>query len=131
MDRKIIGKKCWVIPDGFIPLHTERDKENVNGYISHECICILNNTQQDVTVELIFYFEEHEPVIVKDVVVKAQRSRHLRINDLLINGKQVVSNGIPYSLIIKSSGPVFAQMSRLDTTQNNMAFLSTMAYSVD
>jgi len=131
MDKQITGKKCWVVPDGYIPLYTDRDKENINDYISHECICILNNMEQNASIELIFYFENLAPKIVKNITVEAQRSRHLRINELKIDNKQVVPNGKPYSLIIKSSGPIFAQMSRLDTTQNNMAFLSTMAYPAD
>ncbi|MBN1795952.1 MAG: hypothetical protein JW804_04705 [Sedimentisphaerales bacterium] len=131
MDKQAIGKKCWVVPDGYIPVPTDRDSENINNYISHECICLLNTSEKDVSVELIFYFEDSNPVIVKDITVAAQRSSHLRIDELLQDGKPVIPKGTPYSLVIKSSDPIVAQMSRLDTTQNNMAFLSTMAFPAD
>lgn len=128
---KPIGKKCWVVPDGYIPLTTEQDKENRSGYLSHECACILNAGDADAAITLTVYFEKNEPVVIDDVIVGAQRCLHLRMDELTRNGKPVIERGVPYGLVVTSSQPVVVQMSRLDTTQNNMAFLSTMAHGID
>ena len=128
---KSLGKKCWIIPDGYIPQVTENDKSNRSSYLSHECVCILNTAPDDVEIALSIYFEDCDPVLVDGITVAAKRSWHLRMDDLKVEGRLVVPRAKPYSLVIKGSGPVVVQMSRLDTTQNNMAFLSTMGFPVD
>jgi hypothetical protein len=128
---KPLGKTCWIVPDGYIPELTENDKNNGSGYLSHECVCILNTACDDVEIALSIYFEDCEPVFVDGIVVASQRSCHLRMDELKKEGQLVVPRAKPYSLVVSSSGPVVVQMSRLDTTQNNMAFLSTIAFPVD
>ena len=128
---KAIGKKCWVVPDGYIPQTTENDSNNLNGYISHECACILNTGSKDAQIDLTIYFEDAEPKVIEGLVVPAQRSLHLRMDKIEIDGKIAIARATPYSLVIQSSEPIVAQMSRLDTTQNNMAFLSTMCLAVN
>jgi hypothetical protein len=131
MYAKAIGKKCWVVPDGYIPQLTENDSNNLNGYVSHECACILNAGPDDAQIDLAIYFDNTKPVEVNGLVVGAQRCWHLRMDELKQDGKPVIARGVPYGLVIKSSEPVVVQMSRLDTTQNNMAFLSTMAHTIE
>ena len=128
---KAIGNKCWVVPDGYIPLITDQDKDNRSGYLSHECACILNACDADAAITLTIYFEKDEPVIINDIVVGARRCWHLRMDELMQNGKPAIERGVPYGLVVTSSEPIVVQMSRLDTTQSNMAFLSTMGYGVD
>ncbi len=125
--QKAVGKRCWAVPDGFLPVLTEADRATENGYVPHECACLLNTGAQDVKVELAFYFENKEPVIA-DVVLEAQRCRHVRIDKLQKSGAPVVERGVPYALVVTAEAPIVVQMSRLDTTQPNMAFLSAMAY---
>ena len=131
MEPKSIGKKCWIVPDGYIPQLTENDENNQNGYVSHECACILNTGPKDAQIELRIFFENAEPVTVKDLIVAAQRCWHLRMDELKKGGKLLIERGVPYGLVINSSEPVVVQMSRLETTQNNMAFLSTMACAIE
>lgn len=128
---KSLGKKCWVVPDGYIPQVTENDSNNLNGYISHECACILNTGSKDARIDLSIYFEDAEPKFVEGIIVPAQRSCHLRMDQLQIDSQPVIERATPYSLIVNSSEFVVVQMSRLDTTQNNMAFLSTMCFPVN
>ncbi len=128
---KPLGKTCWIVPDGYIPIVTDYDKGNRSGYLSHECVCILNTGPNEVEITLSFYFEDEDPVIVENITVAAQRSCHLRIDQLTRQDKPVVPAGKPYSLIVQSTEPIVVQMSRLDTTQDNMAFLSTMAYPIE
>ena len=35
--------------------------------------------------------------------------------------------GVPYAIALSSSVPVYAQYSRLDTTQSNMSLMTTIA----
>ena len=128
---KPLGKTCWIIPDGYIPVPTDYDTGNRSGYLSHECVCILNTGLEDVKITLSFYFENAEPVVVDNITVQAQRSNHLRIDQLTQQDQPIVPPGKPYSLIVQSTAPIVVQMSRLDTTQDNMAFLSTMAFPID
>ena len=37
-----IGKKVWIIPDGFLPVHSNGD------FVSHEAVCVLNITEKTV-----------------------------------------------------------------------------------
>ncbi len=55
----------------------------------------------------------------------------LRMDQLKKDGAAVIDRGVPYALVITADEPIVVQMSRLDTTQPNMAFLSTMAYPVE
>ena len=128
---KPLGKRCWVVPDGFIPRITDADQNNRNGYLSHECICILNAGQTDAIVDLSVYFEDTPPKMIEGITVSAQRSRHLRMDELVINGSPAIERAKPYSMIVRSTEPIVVQMSRLDTTQDNMAFLSTMGFPID
>lgn len=131
MKIEAVGEKCWVVPDGYIPQLTENDTNNQNGYVPHECACILNTGLKDTQIELAIYFENTEPVVIEGLVVGAKRCSHLRMDKLQKEGEFVIKRGVPYGLVINSSEPVVVQMSRLDTTQNNMAFLSTMAYAIE
>jgi hypothetical protein len=131
MNTKAIGKKCWIVPDGYIPQLTENDSNNQNGYVSHECACILNTGPRNAQIELTIYFENIDPILVEGFIVTGRRCRHLRMDELKKDDKPVIERGIPYGLVINSSEPVIVQMSRLDTTQNNMAFLSTIAHAIE
>ena len=131
MNTKSIGKKSWIVPDGYIPLLTEDDQNNVNNYLSHECVCIVNTGSKDARINLTIYFEDADPKFVKGITVAAQRCWHLRMDELMIEGQPAIERAVPYSLLLESNEPVVVQMSRLDTTQNNMSFLSTMAYAAD
>jgi hypothetical protein len=129
--KKAIGKKCWIVPDGYIPQLTENDSGNLSGYISHECACLLNTGPKDAQIDLTIYFENAEPVTVDGLIVAAQRCWHLRMDELKKEDKCVIERGVPYGLVINSNESIVVQMSRLDTTQNNMAFLSTMAHAIE
>ena len=124
-----IGKRCWVVPDGFIPKLTDADRATPNGYVSHECVCLVNTGPKPADIELTVYFEDKAPVVVPIFVLAPQRCRHLRMDELKQDGKAVIERGGPYALRVQSDEPIVVQMSRLDTTQANMAFLSTMGFA--
>src|SRR5690606_24742592 len=56
---KAIGKKTWVIAEGYIPSYgTGKEPE----FASHETACILNASDQDAKIEITIYFTDKDPV---------------------------------------------------------------------
>lgn len=119
-----IGERRWAIAEGYIPSGgTETDP----AFISHETVCILNANDQDAHVELTLFFTDREPVGPYRVVVPAQRTLHLRFNDL--NDPEPVPRDTDYASVIESDVPVVVQHTRLDSRRPGMALLSTIAYA--
>ena len=121
---KALGKKTWVIAEGYIPEYgTGKEPE----FTSHETACILNTSNQDAEVELTIFFSDKDPIGPYKVTVEAQRTEHLRFNDL--KDPKPVPLGTDYACVIQSSIPVVVQHTRLDSRQAENALLSTIAYS--
>ncbi|MCY2687120.1 sensory rhodopsin transducer [Salinimicrobium sp. TH3] len=121
---KALGKKTWVIAEGYIPKYgTGKEPE----FTSHETACILNTSNQDAEVELTIFFSDKDPVGPYKVTVEAQRTKHLRFNDL--QEPEPVPLGTDYACVIVSTIPVVVQHTRLDSRQAENALLSTIAYS--
>ena len=121
---RALGKKTWVIAEGYIPKYgTGKEPE----FTSHETACILNTSKEDAKVELTIYFSDKDPVGPYKVTVEAQRTKHLRFNDL--KDPAPVPLGTDYACVIESSIPVVVQHTRLDSRQAENALLTTIAYS--
>lgn len=121
---RALGKKTWVIAEGYIPEYgTGKEPE----FTSHETACILNTSNEDAQVELTIYFSDKDPVGPYKVTVEAQRTKHLRFNDL--KDPAPVPLGTDYACVIESSVPVVVQHTRLDSRQAENALLTTIAYS--
>ena len=121
---RALGKKTWVIAEGYIPEYgTGKEPE----FTSHETACILNTSNEDAKVELTIYFSDKDPVGPYKVTVEAQRTKHLRFNDL--KDPAPVPLGTDYACVIESSIPVVVQHTRLDSRQAENAILTTIAYS--
>jgi hypothetical protein len=93
---------------------------------SHETACILNANSQPAHVEIMIYFTDRDPVGPYRVTVEAQRTKHLRFNDL--KDPQEIPKGTPYSSVITSDVPIVVQHTRLDTRQSDAALLTTIAF---
>jgi len=123
---KALGKKVWAIAEGYIP-------ESSNGpepeMLSHETACILNASDQEAHIEITIYFSDRDPAGPYKLSVPAQRTRHIRFNNL--KDPEPVPKGTDYSSVIRSDIPVIIQHSRLDSRQAENALLSTIAYPVD
>ncbi len=117
------GATTWIFPDGYLPA-----RGNSTDYVGHDCICIVNTSLEAAHCTLDFYFEDIEPMLGIPILVGAQRSLHLRL-DKPLNGYKLPREK-PYSVRLRSSIPVVAQYSRLDVTQSNMAFLSSLGYAI-
>ena len=115
------GARVWLVPDGFIPEESSGSQE------SHEAICVLNTSAEEARLSISFYFEDREPIRDVEVVVPAERTRHIRTDGLEV---AEVPRGVPYAVRVESSIPVTVQHSRMDTTQAALSLMTAMAYPV-
>ena len=123
---KALGKKTWVIPEGYIP---EKSTGPAPAMISHETACILNTSDEDAEVKITIYFKDREPAGPYHVTVRARRTLHLRFNEL--KDPEPVPLGTDYASVFESSVPVVVQHTRLDSRQAENALLSTMAFPAE
>jgi hypothetical protein len=116
------GSKTWYVPDAYYP-------EKSNGYYnSHEAICVLNPGKEDAEVVMTLYFEDRDKLEGFKAVCKAERTNHIRMDKLTSISGQPVPMGVPYAIMVTSNVPIIVQYSRLDTTQAEMALMTTMAF---
>jgi hypothetical protein len=76
---KAIGKKIWAIAEGYIPSQSNGPAPQM---ISHETACILNTSDMDAHIEITVYYTDKAPVGPYRITVPAERTRHIRFNDL-------------------------------------------------
>jgi hypothetical protein len=118
-----IGHRRWAIAEGYIPSQSVSQE---HALVSHEACCMLNAGAQDAQVEITLYFEDRAPVGPYRVKLGAQRTLHLRFNDL--KDPEPVPRDTSYSSVIVSTVPIVVQHTRLDSRHPNIALLSTTAY---
>jgi len=94
--------------------------------LSHETVCLLNASGEDANVEIMIYYSDREPVGPYKITVPAQRTRHVRFNDL--TEPEPIPRDKDFSSVIRSNVPIVAQHTRLDSRQAENALLSTVAY---
>ena len=113
------GKKVWFFPDGDLPAPGDR------GLKGHESLVLLNPNDIDAEITLTVYFTAREPEVLDAGYIPAQRVRCIRTNDP-IDGFQIPFG--QYALKIESSIGVIAQIGRMDVTQPNLAYYTTMGF---
>lgn len=118
-----IGVIQWAIAEGYIPAESHGPEPQM---LSHETVCLLNSSEQDAHVEITIYYSDREPVGPYKVTVPAQRTKHVRFNDL--HDPQPIPRDTDFSSVIVSDVPIVAQHTRLDSRQAENALLSTVAY---
>ncbi|HUO94451.1 MAG TPA: sensory rhodopsin transducer [Rhizomicrobium sp.] len=121
------GRKCWAIPEGYIPGDSVDPKDPT--LVSHEVACLFNPSADDAHIEITIYFEDREPVGPYKIALGARRTKHLRFNDL--KDPEPIPRDTSYASLIESSVPIIVQHTRLDSRHPNVALLSTIAYAVD
>ena len=122
-----IGRRRWVIPEGFIP---PESMINANrALLSHEAACLLNAGDEDAHVKITLFFTDREPVGPYLVTLGARRTLHLRFNEL--KDPEPVPPGEDYASVIESDQPIVVQHTRLDSRAAEIALLSTMAWPAD
>ena len=118
-----IGSKVWAIAEGYIPPESHGPEPEMT---SHETVCLLNSSEREAHVEITIYYSDREPAGPYRITVPARRTRHVRFNDL--RDPEEIPRGTDFSSVIRSSVPIVAQHTRLDSRQNANALLSTIAY---
>lgn len=123
-DRSPPGATCWVIPEGFIPassmVNADRPVE------SHEAACILNAGKADAHVSITLYFADRAPVGPYRLTVGAERTLHVRFNEL--DDPQPVPVGTDYASVIESDVAIVVQHTRLDSRAAEISLMTTMAW---
>jgi hypothetical protein len=119
-----IGRKKWAIAEGYIPSGSTGPLPEMK---SHETVCILNAGEIAAKVEITLYFTDKDPVGPYYVDVPANRTRHVRFNNL--NDPEPVPKDTDFASVITSDVPVVVQHTRLDSRQAANALMSTIAYS--
>lgn len=119
-----IGRRIWAIAEGFIPGTSHGPEPAMT---SHETVCLLNAGDRDAHVEITVFFEDRDPAGPYPLRVPAERTRHVRFNDL--EDPEPVPLDTPYASLIVSDEAIVVQHTRIDTRQAENALLSTVAYS--
>ena len=117
-----IGKTRWAIAEGYIP--SESVSQN-RALLSHETACILNANARDAHITLTVFFADRPPVTYR-VTVPAQRTLHLRFNDL--KDPAPIPLDTDYASVFESDVPIVVQHTRLDSRRAEISLLSTIAY---
>jgi hypothetical protein len=118
------GQTVWAIAEGYIPGRSHGPEPEME---SHETACLLNAGDDEAHVEITVYFEDREPAGPYRVSVPAQRTNHLRFNEL--TDPEPIPRDTDYASVIRSDEPIVVQHTRLDSRQAENALLSTIAYA--
>lgn len=121
-----IGKTTWVIGEGYIPCGSHGPHPQ---FESHETACILNTNDRDASVQIRVYFADREPAGPYNVTVPAQRTKHVRFNDL--QEPEPIPRDTDYASVLQSDIPIVVQHTRLDSRQAENALLTTVAYPAE
>ncbi|MBS4176808.1 sensory rhodopsin transducer [Lederbergia citrea] len=121
----MIGKKTWIIPDGFL------QPKSLGEQISHEAVCVLNLSNENAVVKLTFYFEDQEPMDQFQAECGSNRTHHIRLDKIADLQGNLVPRGIPYAIKVDCNVPIIVQHSRLDTSQEALALFTTMGYPIE
>jgi hypothetical protein len=118
---KAIGR--WAIAEGYIPGKSTGSGRELT---SHETVCVLNMGDTDARVEIAVYFSDREPAGPFTFTVPARRTQHIRFNDFCDPEKIPVNTD--FASVITSDVPIVVQHTRLDSRQEALALLSTIAF---
>ena len=118
------GKKNWVFCDGYLPPHGDNPE-----FEGHEALMITNLNEDKTKIELIFVFEDKDPI--KDIFFEldGMRTTCVRLDKPLGDKGIMLGESVQYTVWVKSENPVCACFGRLDVRQTNMAYYSPAGYS--
>ena len=123
---KNIGRTTWAVAEGYIPTASTGSSRELT---SHETLCILNVGDMNAHIEITVYFADREPVGPYRFTCGARRTLHLRFNDF--KEPAPVPKDTDFSSVISADVPIVVQHTRLDTRQEALALLSTIAFPLD
>lgn len=119
-----LGRKRWAIAEGYIPSHSTGPHPQMT---SHETACLLNAGPHDALVAITIFYSDRAPVGPYRLTVPAQRTQHIRFNDL--TDPAPIPRDTDFASVIESNVPIVVQHTRLDSRQAENALLSTIAFA--
>ena len=123
---KTYGKKTWLIPDCYL------NSVSKNESVSHEAICVINTTDVDATINLTLYYEDRDKIEGEFVSeCKAGRTHHIRLDRIVSKNGEKIARDVPYAMLVEANTEIVVQYSRLDTSEVEMALMTTIAYPVE
>lgn len=122
---KAYGKKTWLIPDAFL------NSKSKNESISHEAICVINTSDVDAEIALTLFYEDRDKVTDFSSFCGAGRTHHIRLDKIRSEKGEKIPRDTPYAILVESNVEIVVQYSRLDTSEVEMALMTTIAYPVE
>ncbi len=110
----------WYIPDCYLGSKSHGEA------ITHEAVCILNPFNEDAKVNLILYFEDREPMDGFEFIIPKRRTIHIRLDKVTNKNGSLIQRDTPYGMKIESSRQVYIQYTRVDTSQPELALMTTI-----
>ena len=118
-----LGKKNWIIHDCELPQEGEGVAKG------HESVIIVNDSDIDAEINVSIFFTDKEPYENIKWTVGAKRVKCFRMNNIEHMCGFKVPFETQYAMKVISNTPIVLQYGRLDNTQPNLAFYTTLGYS--
>ncbi len=118
-----LGKKNWIIPDCELPQEGEGVAKG------HESVIIVNDSDVDAEISVSIFFTDKDPYTDIKWQVGAKRVKCFRMNNIEHMCGFKVPFETQYAMKISSNTPIVLQYGRLDNTQANLAFYTTLGYA--
>lgn len=118
-----IGKKRWIVPDCELPHEGEGVMKG------HESVIIVNDSDTDADIKVTLFFTDRDPVDTIKWQVGAGRVRCFRMNKPDDMSGFVVPYETQYAMKIESNCNIVLQYGRLDNSQVNLAYYTTLGYA--
>ncbi len=119
---KGIGKKIWLIPDCELPPAGEGVAKG------HESVIIVNDSDEKAVIKVKLYFTDRECYNDIEWTVEPNRVRCFRMNNINDMCGFKVPFETQYAMKLQSNCNIVVQYGRLDNTQANLAFYTTLGY---
>ncbi|PKD16225.1 hypothetical protein APR41_10585 [Salegentibacter salinarum] len=123
---KAIGKLDWAFSAGKIPLQSIGEEPK---FTSNDKLAILNTSEEKAIIELFIFYENRKPMGPYSVTIKPLRLKKIRFNDLI--DPEAIMLEQNYSCYIKTNVKVVIQFSRMNTGNNKVSEMSSMAFPVE
>ena len=118
-----VGKKTWIIPDCELPKPGEGVAKG------HESVIIVNDSDVDAQINVKLFFVDKDAYEGISWTVKAGRVRCFRMNNINDMCGFEVPFETQYAMKLTSNTNIVVQYGRLDNTQANLAFYTTLGYA--
>ena len=122
-NKKPLGKKDWICHDCELPQPGEGVAKG------HESVIIVNDSDVDAEINVSIFFTDKDPYTDIKWQVGAKRVKCFRMNNLEHMCGFEVPFETQYAMKVSSNTPIVLQYGRLDNTQSNMAFYTTLGYT--